>query len=80
MRRFTIASAVLLAYAIAAGLFFAYDRPIGEASHLSPQPSFHVDIGSSASPASTGNSYVEAPSGGGDGRRPGPQGEALRPT
>jgi len=30
---------------------------------LSPVPSFHVDIGSSPSPASTDNSYVEDPSG-----------------
>ncbi len=66
MRRFPIASAVLLACAITAGVFFAYDRPIGEASHLSPLPSFHVDIGSSAAPASTGNSYVEDPNGDGD--------------
>ncbi len=63
MRRFTIASVVLLACAIAAGLFFAYDRPTGEASQLSPLPSFHVDIGDSADPASTGNSYVEDPNG-----------------
>ncbi len=66
MRRFTIASAVLLACAIAAGVFFAYDRPIGEASHLSPLPSFHVDIGSSNDPSSTGNTYVEDPNGDGD--------------
>ena len=57
---------MLLASAIAAGVFFSYDRPIGEASHLSPLPSFHVDIGSSANPASTGNSYVEDPNGDGD--------------
>ena len=66
MRRFTIASAVLLASAIAAGVFFAFDGLTGEASHLSPLPSFHVDIGSSAAPASTGNSYVEDPNGDGD--------------
>ena len=34
---------------------------------LSPVPSFHVDIGSSASPASTGNTYVEDPDGDGFG-------------
>ncbi len=32
-----------------------------EAAHLSPVPSFHVDIGSSFLPTSTGNSYVEDP-------------------
>ena len=37
-----------------------------EASHLSPVPSFHVDIGSSSDPTSTGNSYVEDPNGDGD--------------
>ncbi len=37
-----------------------------KASHLSPVPSFHVDIGSSSDPTSTGNSYVEDPNGDGE--------------
>ncbi len=55
-----LALCVLSAAVVAA---IALSGSESQAGHLSPVPSFHVDIGSSADSTSTGNSYVEDPNG-----------------
>ena len=58
--------ALLLIFGIVGGILFARGGLTSEAGHLSPVPSFHVDIGSSNAATSTGNTYNEDPDGDGD--------------
>ena len=55
----SVVAGVLLLSGIVGGASFAFGLLTTEASHLTTIPSFHVDIGSDNTAASTGNTYVE---------------------
>ncbi len=59
MRKFLFSTLAVAALSAALVAVISLHGSESEASHLTPTPSFHVDIGSSNAPTSTGNTYVE---------------------